>query len=372
MNMRRIASQIWSAARRLTPIVLLPGMIVAAVIQPAHAGSSRRVGTDGAPELGIPIGPRSIALGGSVTSDVTGLESIYWNPAGLGTIERAEVSFSHQPYIADLKVNNASIGTKVGGFGVLAFSVKVLSIGDVFVTTEEAPEGTGEVLTPTFSVLGLSWGRQFTDRVRFGMTANYVSESIANNTAHGLAFDFGAQYDTGYHGFKIGMVVKNIGTSMEYSGPGFEELLTPPDSDPTASGRIFSSSSASFEMPSYFQLGLSYDLLSNAQHHLVAVGAFQNNNFSGDELRGGVEWNYRRMFALRGSYFGSFTGHIDPATADETSTFHAGDDIYTGVALGGGVNLRYGEKGLLGVDVAWRPVSSLFEDVVDVGLRIVF
>jgi len=372
MNMRRTAFLIWSAARRLTSVVLLPVMLVAVVVTPALAGSSRRTGTDGAPELSIPIGPRGVALGGAVSSDVTGVESIFWNPAGLGSIQRTEASFSHQQYIADLKLNNASIATKVGGFGVLAFNAKTLSIGDIFVTTEQAPEGTGEVLNPTFAVLGVSWGRQFTDRVRFGATVNYVSESIANNSAKGAAFDFGAQYDTGYHGLKIGMVMKNIGTSMQYSGPGFETNIVPPDADPTASGRTFSSTSASFEMPSYFQLGMSYDLLRNAQNHVAFVGAFQNNNFSGDELRGGVEWNYKELLALRGSYYGSFSGHVDPTTGDETSTFHSGDDVYTGVALGAGIGMKYGDSGRLGVDIAWRPVSDLFDDVVDVGVHLAF
>jgi hypothetical protein len=372
MNMRRTAFLIWSAVRRLAPVVLLPGMVIAAGVLDAHAGSSRRTGTAGAPELSIPVGPRGLALGGTVASDVMGLESIFWNPAGLGSIERTEAMFAHQQYIADLKLNNASIGTRLGGFGVLAFNAKLLSIGDIFVTTEDAPEGTGEVLTPTFGVFGVSWGRQFTDRVRFGATINYVTESIANNSARGVAFDFGAQYDTGWNGLKLGIVAKNIGSSMSYSGPGFEDVFVPPDADPTASGRTYSLTSASFEMPSYFQLGLCYDLLSNAQQRLAVLGTFQSNNFSGDELRGGLEWSYRNLFQLRTSYYGSFTGTVDPATLEEESDFRGGDDVYTGLALGGGMSLARGEGGHLGFDIAWRPVRDYFDDTVDIGFHLSF
>jgi len=30
------------------------------------------------------------------------------------------------------------------------------------------------------------------------------------------------------------------------------------------------------------------------------LSSFQNNNFVGDNLGGGAEWTYRKMFALRG------------------------------------------------------------------------
>jgi len=75
---------------------------------------------------------------------------------------------------------------------------------------------------------------------------------------------------------------------------------------------------------------------------------------------------------LRGSYYGSFSGHVDPTTGDETSTFHSGDDVYTGVALGAGIGMKYGDSGRLGIDIAWRPVSDLFDDVVDVGVHLAF
>src|SRR5262245_40047849 len=230
-------------------LLLASGLLLAA--PGAQAGSDGRKGTAGASELQIPVGPRSTALGGTVASDVTGIEAMYWNPAGLGATTATEVLFSHTNYFADMKVNYAGVATKAGGFGTIGLAAKVLSVGDVFVTTEQAPDGTGEILHPTFSVLGVSWGRAFTDRVNFGATINYVNENIADNTASGVAFDFGVQYITEWHGFRFGMAAKNIGTSMEFRGPGFDLATHDPNSDPNAGNRILSFSSASFEMPSF-------------------------------------------------------------------------------------------------------------------------
>ena len=57
-----------------------------------------------------------------------------------------------------------------------------IAAGSVLEWDEDAPEGTGDIINPTFSVLGLSLARQFTDRVRAGFTLNYVNERIIDNT----------------------------------------------------------------------------------------------------------------------------------------------------------------------------------------------
>lgn len=338
----------------------------------AHAGSDGRKGTAGASELMIPVGARGAALGSAVAGDVDGVEAMYYNPAGIAGLGATDVLFTHTQYFADMKLNYAGIASKVGGMGVIGIGAKVLSVGDIIVTTEQAPDGTGEILQPTFTVMNLTWGKAFTDRVNFGATMNYVSENVANNTANGVAFDFGVQYATDWHGFKLGMAMKNVGTSMKFSGPGFEILARDPGADPNAGNRGWSISASSFEMPSYFSLASSYDVVHNGQQKFTALAAFQNNNFSGDQLRGGLEWSYRDMLMLRGSYFGTFNGTIDQATGDETFKFEAGDDLYDGVALGAGLQTKVGDGAKLAIDLSWRPVKQNFDDIIDLGVHMHF
>lgn len=337
----------------------------------AFSGSDERIGTNGAHELRLPVGPRGTSLGGTVVGDVEGVESIFWNPAGLSSLEGTEALFSNTSYFADQKLNFIAIGTKAGDFGVLGLNVKVLSIGDVIVTTEDAPEGTGEIIEPTFTVLGFTMARQFTDRVRAGLTINYVNEHIISTSASGVAVDLGFQYLTGWRGLKLGMVMKNFGTSMKFDGENFELATRPPDSDPQAANRTFRTTSSAFEMPSYFSLAASYDLLSAPQQRVALLGLFQNNNFEGDNLTGGLEWSYRNMFAVRGSYFGSIINKVDPLTREDKGEFKSGDDLYQGYAFGAGAKLQSGGTNV-GVDVAWRPVRDFFDDTVEVGLRLKF
>src|SRR6266542_4586036 len=79
----------------------------------ARAGSDERKGTGGALELRLPVGPRGSALGPPVVADASGIDALFWNPAGLATIERTDVDCSHTQYIADRKINFAAMGTRI-------------------------------------------------------------------------------------------------------------------------------------------------------------------------------------------------------------------------------------------------------------------
>ncbi len=356
--------------RHLVVRVMVALALLACAAAPAFAGSDERNGTGGALELRLPVGPRGSALGSSVVGDASGIEALFWNPAGLATIERTEATFSHTQYFADMKLNYAAVGTHLG-IGTLAFNAKVLSIGDVIVTTEDAPDGTGEILSPTFSVLGMSYARQFTDRVLFGLTTNFVNERIRSASATGVSFDFGVQYVTGYRGLRLGMAMKNFGPSMEFGGDDFNVNLRPPDTDPTSSNRTLAFTSASFEQPSFFSLGATIDVVKNANSRLALMSAFQNNNFVGDNYSGGAEWSYKDTFALRGSWFGSVNTPIDATTGEESTEIRSGDDLYNGYAFGAGAQVKTGNT-KLGVDMAWKSVRSFFDDTVEVALRLSF
>jgi hypothetical protein len=350
--------------------VLVVVALLACATAPAFAGSDERKGTGGALELRLPVGPRGTALGSSVVSDAYGIDALFWNPAGLATIERTEAMFTHTRYFADMNLNYAAVGTHLG-FGTLALNAKVLRTGDVIVTTEDAPDGTGEILDPTFSVFGVSFARQFTDRVMFGLTTNFITEQVRNAKANGMSFDFGVQYLTGFHGMRFGMAMKNFGPSMSYSGDDFDVNTQIPGTDPTASNRTLAFTSAEFEQPSYFTLSASYDLMKDANQRLVALGSFQNNNFIGDNFSGGAEWTYKSTFALRGSYYGSITNPIDATTGDTQTKFKSGDDLYSGFAFGVGAQVKTGDT-RLGVDMAWKTVRNFFDDTIEVGLRLMF
>jgi hypothetical protein len=328
----------------------------------AFAGSSERQGTSGANELRIPVGPRSTALGGTTVADATGPEALFWNPAGLAAATGTDAYFSHLSYIADMNVNYFALVTKAGKFGNIGFSAKMLNVGDVIVTTEAAPDGTGDILSPVFTTLGVSYARQFTDRVRFGTTVQMVNETVGNARARGVAFDFGFQYDTGYNGLTFGFAMKNFGTSMQFSGSDFEINVPIPDAEPGSSNRTVAATSSSFEMPSYFQIGAGYDVLqqssADAKNHLRVLGTFSSNNFTPDELRGGAEYMYKDLLALRAGY--------------GSRVSNSNDDVYNGFSFGAGLNLKIGDTSHLRFDYANRMVRNFFRDTNEFAVKLNF
>ena len=123
------------------------------------AGDVSRKGTSGADQLLIPVGAQSIATGGAFLSRVTGVEALYYNPAGLDLMSGTEAMFNYMSYIADIGISYFAIGTQLGELGSVALSYKTLDFGDIPVTTFENPDGTGQVYSPTFFVAGLSYSK---------------------------------------------------------------------------------------------------------------------------------------------------------------------------------------------------------------------
>lgn len=325
--------------KKISIAILIVLFLAAAV----YAGGDRRKGTAGAQELRIPLGSRGAALGGSFVSSVTGIESIYWNPAGLSSVRNVEALFSYMDYIADMKFIFSGVGVSIPGFGTLGISGRVLSVGDIIVTTEEAPDGTGEILTPNFVTLGVTYSRQMTDRVFFGSSINFVTEQIDRESARGWCMDFGFQYIPGLvRGLKIGVAVKNIGPNMRFSGADLEHLSPVPGTPVGSEQKLMRTYLSSFELPSYFHIGTSLDLVNNETMKATVTASFKNNNFIEDEYNGGVEFAYKDMLFLRGGYI----------------TSQQSDYLY-GATFGAGLKLNMGTQNLF-FDYSWGQTNEFF------------
>lgn len=337
-------------ARRLFSVVA----VLALHAGLAAAGTEERMGTGGAGELRIPVGARSVAMASADVGSMDGVQALFGNPAGLASTDHGtEVLFSYQRYIADMDVNYIAIGQKLGGFGSLGFTAKVLSIGDIIRTTETAPDGTGDVFSPTFSTLGLSYAKMLTDRVNFGGTIYYINEAVLQTSSTGVAFDFGFQYDTNYHGVRLGASMKNFGGSQKFGGPDFEGNRHFPEDDPQAANRTVALGSAEYELPALFAGGASWPVLVGV-NSLILHGLYQSNSFGVDEFRFGGEYRWHKDYALRLGY---------KATSNSDELF--------GFSYGAGVRVPVGTTSMY-IDYAGQMVSDFFDNVQHVSVQFSF
>jgi hypothetical protein len=337
------------------PVVLL------ALAAPALAGDINRLGTAGAQELRIPVGAASIGIGGSAVAVGNGLANIYYNPASLASTDESQAMASFSSYLADASVDYGAVSFRLGQQGNLGFAVKVLNIGDITVTTEESPAGTGEILTPNFGVVGITYGRRMTDRVLIGGTANLVLESLGEASATGIAFDLGIQYDTGWRGMRFGFCMKNFGPEMTFSGQGFEQKVVLPGDDPAAQPHVVSLEPASFELPAFLQMGVTYDLKMGEKQDATFFATYQANNFSTDEYRLGAQLNLGKALALRGGY----TGQVPFDEEDRQP-----DYLYNWT-YGAGFAFKLGHTPF-NLDWAGTVVNDFFSDNQQVSLGVAF
>ncbi len=304
------------------------GMVIIAEVL---AGGGKRNGTAGAQELLIPVGARGLAFNGAYISGLEGIESIYYNPAGLGSSTYgSEVMFSYMNYIADVGVSYAAISTSFEGFGSLAFSVKTIDFGDIPETTVQNPYGTGSTFSPTFVTFGITYANSLTDRIQVGITGNIVSENIISSSATGIAFDIGVQYSDAVdiNGLKLGIVLKNFGPQMTFSGP---DLLSQGEASGTLRGnQFYTVQAAGFELPSQVILGIAYERNISDDSRVLLISSFENNNFANDEYKLAAEFAFQETFFIRGGY-----SHM-PAPEEEQTfgpTFGAGFNIDTGINI---------------------------------------
>lgn len=279
--------------------------------------SPTRVGTTTAEFLSFGYGSAGSSLGDAYVSMVNDVSAIYWNPAGLGFMQRSEAQFTYQPWILDISSEFAGIGIAVPGIGTFGLGMVHANYGEMDVITVADQEGTGEKFTADEYALSLSFGRQLTNWFAFGASAKYINSKIWHMNASAAALDLGVIVNTHFFsptgqradGMRIGMSIANYGTRMKYDGL---DAINPIDILPDESGN-FADASGQFrlnewELPLIFRIGVSINAFKTNNHKLtLAVDALHPNN-SGEYVNIGTEYELSvpamGKFYLRGGYKG--------------------------------------------------------------------
>lgn len=319
-------------------IILIVLSFVSLQIQ---SGPRKKLGTMAAPELLIPLGSIGTSLQGSAISRTTGVDAMFWNPAGMSQIETntADVMFSHMNYFADLKMEYLAGIVKIGSIGILGASIRSLDFGEpIIVTTENNPDGTGETYSPTYLTANLGFARAMTDKVHFGANIKLISERIAQVSAVGYAFDFGLQYIAGSSGIRFGIALKNLGSSMKFDGPGLDREFTV-----NGESSVRRITLQEFDLPTTLEIGASYQLTFSKNNNVAVSTAFLNSGFTSDEYKFGLEYNFKRYVFLRGA----FTLYPDKEA----------DEALFGPSFGAGIKYPFGAM-TIGIDYAYRFINE--------------
>jgi hypothetical protein len=282
-------------------------------------------------------------MGGAFVATANDASAMYWNPAGLGSLQSAEFIFVHTNWLAEISFDYAGVVMPVAGLGTLGVNLTMLNMGEMEVRTEDMQNGTGEFFDASDMALGLSFGLGLTDRFALGFNAKYIQQRIWKERATGFALDIGTIYRTAIEGLRIGAALSNFGTDMKMEG---NDLLEYIDIDPYQMGnndRIFAAlETNSWPLPLNFQLGLAWDVLQNNYHRLTLATDAVHPIDNAESAHLGAEYAWQERFFLRAGYRNLFL----PQSED-------------GITAGGGINLALLGNFRISIDYAYADFGRL-------------
>jgi hypothetical protein len=180
-------------------------------------GYTTSKGTTTASFLKISVGARNIAMGetGATSEDIN---SIYWNPAGLASIDNIEASLMHSVWLETISYEHLTFGLPTK-FGNIGFAINYLFMGEMD-KYDYAGDKQGSM---TASDLALTFGlsrkvliKEGMPYLKFGANIKYLHSKLEEEKADALATDLGLQTELKNPKVKIGLVIQNIGTGMKF------------------------------------------------------------------------------------------------------------------------------------------------------------
>src|ERR1035437_546548 len=252
-----------------------------------------KVGTTSFQFLEVLTSARGSALGNAFGSMVDNSEAEFFNPAGLIGISNIDLSAGYVNWFLDAAQYSFSAGYNWDGYGILGFQAMFTDVGVIEETRVDALgfhgssyDGlTGRTFRPNSIVFGLSFARELTDKLSFGITAKFVHENLIYKSTSAIAFDGGVLFKTGLRNIVVDATIRHFGQQVKYIDQAFP-------------------------LPQTFTIGASSFLLSEKdpliaqsdQHSVrIAYEMVQPRDYDQQHCVG-MEYGFENLFFLRGGY----------------------------------------------------------------------
>jgi len=201
------------------PCALTPSRVVLlfatlCFLSPSLHAISDNAGTKNGNFLKIPTDARGVALGDSVVSTAEGVDSLRWNPAGLGYLDAKEFSGTHVQYYQGVQIENAGFAYPLeeSGLAVNAFYLN----GGTLDGRDVLGNPTGDFTF--YDMVGtIGYGRKVLSRsegadVSIGGSVKIVEENIADQSFQNPALDLGAMVSP-LDDLQLGLTVRDLSSS---------------------------------------------------------------------------------------------------------------------------------------------------------------
>lgn len=205
-------------------------LIAAALAASASAAASR--GTSGAQFLKLGAGARAGAMADAFTAVADDAFALYYNPAGLARLDRAQIGGGHTSLFQGITYQNLALaypfGRAEGRAGVettpsrhaLGFGVFYLGVADIERRTGDSTNATGSFGAADAAYVA-AYAYAPDDRLSLGVAGKYISQQLDTYAGSAFAADLGALYrlnPTSEHRPQLALSLRHLGSGAGYGG----------------------------------------------------------------------------------------------------------------------------------------------------------
>lgn len=173
--------------------------------------------------LRLPVSAHAAALGGdNITIDDDDPTLVFHNPALASNVTDRSLNLNYMTYMEGVKVASASFVKAWRERATWAVEAQYVDYGDMKHTTVDN-EILGTVSAKDIAVGG-TFAYALTDKIAGGVTAKFVSSTIAGYNSLGVAVDLGLNYFDSEQNLSISAVARNLGGQVKAYEDDFEKL----------------------------------------------------------------------------------------------------------------------------------------------------
>jgi hypothetical protein len=172
--------------------------------------------------LKLNVDARSSSMAGSFVSVENDVNTIFYNPAGLATLEKKQASVGFFKYLMDINSGNASYSQKYKDIGYIGAGIRYINYG----TFDKYDENFQNIGTFGASDIALSLGYAniYKENFKYGANAKFIYSSYDVYNSVGIALDLGALYSFPEQRMNFGVSILNLGTQVKKYGSTGETL----------------------------------------------------------------------------------------------------------------------------------------------------
>lgn len=176
-----------------------------------------RVGTRAFDFLKIEVSARPVSMGGAFTGLADDESALYYNPAGIATLEGKHYILAYQNNVFDIQSGFVGYIFESPFNNTAAVYLNYLNYGEFTRTdvlgNEEGTFGGSDML------LGLSLAKNLKNDLQIGGTIKIIYSKIDVYSAHGIALDLGLRKSINYGRASVGIMIQNLGAQLSNFTP---------------------------------------------------------------------------------------------------------------------------------------------------------